>query len=86
MLPHTQKKDEQYVSGEHRELITKLKTENDLHFEKLFNAHNDLDEKIINLENDRVASVSRESEIEEMKKEKLALKDELFKYLESKKA
>ncbi len=71
---------------EHRELITKLKTENDLHFEKLFNAHNDLDEKIINLENDPVASVSRESEIEEMKKEKLALKDELFKYLESKKA
>lgn len=71
---------------EHRELITKLKTENDLHFEKLFNAHNELDEKIINLENDPVASVSRESEIEEMKKEKLALKDELFKYLESKKA
>lgn len=71
---------------EHRELITKLKTENDLHFLKLFDAHNELDEKIINLENDPVASVSRESEIEEMKKEKLALKDELFKYLESKKA
>lgn len=69
---------------EYRELITKLKSENDLHFEKLFNAHNELDEEIINLEKDPVASVSREVEIEAKKKEKLALKDELFKYLESK--
>ncbi|ELA08012.1 hypothetical protein MOMA_05611 [Moraxella macacae 0408225] len=69
---------------EYRELITQLKTENDLHFEKLFNAHNELDKEIINLENDPVASVSRETEIEAMKKEKLALKDELFTYLESK--
>ncbi|WP_019520408.1 YdcH family protein [Faucicola boevrei] len=69
---------------EYRELITKLKSENDLHFEKLFNAHNELDEEITNLEKDPVASVSREVEIEAKKKEKLALKDELFKYLESK--
>lgn len=68
---------------EYRELITKLKTENDLHFIKLFDAHNELDEEIINLENDPVASVSREQEIEAMKKEKLALKDELFKILQS---
>ncbi|WP_315040539.1 YdcH family protein [Faucicola mancuniensis] len=71
---------------EYRELITELKTQNDLHFEKLFNAHNELDEKITGLENDPVASVSRADEIDELKKEKLALKDELFKYLESKKA
>ncbi len=42
--------------------------------------------KITGLENDPVASVSRADEIDELKKEKLALKDELFKYLESKKA
>lgn len=29
---------------EYRELITKLKTENDLHFTKLFDEHNELDE------------------------------------------
>ena len=39
--------------------------------------------KIINLEKDPVASVSREEEIDALKKEKLALKDELFKILEA---
>lgn len=69
---------------EHRELISKLKT-SDAHFAKLFDKHNELDEQIINLENDPVASVSRESEIEQLKKEKLALKDELGAILEAKK-
>lgn len=67
---------------EYRDLISKLKT-SDLHFAKIFDKHNDLDQEIINLENDPVASVSREQEIEAMKKEKLALKDELFKILQS---
>lgn len=69
---------------EYRDLITKLKT-SDAHFTKLFDKHNDLDEQIINLENDPVASVSREADIEELKKEKLALKDELYKILEANK-
>lgn len=69
---------------EHRELISKLKI-SDAHFAKLFDKHNDLDEQITNLENDPVASVSRESEIEQLKKEKLALKDELGAILEAKK-
>lgn len=69
---------------EHRELITKLKT-TDHHFTKLFDKHNELDEQIINLEKDPVASVSREEEIEELKKEKLHLKDELYKILEENK-
>lgn len=68
---------------EYRELITKLKTENDLHFTKLFDEHNELDE-ITNLENDPVASVSRSEEIEGLKRKKLALKDELFAYLQTK--
>lgn len=67
---------------EYRDLISELKT-SDLHFSKIFDKHNDLDQQIINLENDPVASVSREQDIETMKKEKLALKDELFKILQS---
>lgn len=70
---------------EHRELITKLKT-TDHHFTKLFDKHNELDEQITNLEKDPVASVSREEEIEELKKEKLHLKDELYKILEAHKS
>lgn len=67
---------------EYRDLISKLKT-SDAHFAKIFDKHNDLDQEIINLENDPVASVSREQEIETLKKEKLALKDELFKILQA---
>lgn len=69
---------------EHRELISKLKT-TDKHFEKLFDKHNELDEQIINLEKDPVAAASRDEEIENLKKEKLHLKDELYKILEENK-
>lgn len=66
---------------EYRELITKLKTDNDLHFIKLFDEHNKLDEEITNLENDPVASASRAEEIEGLKRKKLSLKDEFYQYL-----
>ena len=69
---------------EYRELMTQLKTEGDAHFLKLFNEHNDLDTEIENLENDPVASVSRATEIDEMKHKKLRLKDELNAYLATK--
>ena len=69
---------------EHRELISKLKT-SDKHFEKLFDKHNDLDAQIINLEKDPVAAASRDDEIEELKKQKLQLKDEIYKILEDNK-
>lgn len=69
---------------EYRELITELKTKNDLHFIKLFDAHNKLDEEITNLENDPIAHNSRGEEIEGLKRKKLALKDELYQYLLSK--
>lgn len=65
---------------EYRDLISELKTK-DAHFTKVFDKHNDLDQKITNLENDPVASVSQEAEIEKLKKEKLALKDEIFQIL-----
>ncbi|OQS33837.1 YdcH family protein [Chromobacterium haemolyticum] len=59
----------------YRELISKLKTEDD-HFTRLFNKHNDLDQKIKNME--ARIEPSADFEIENLKKEKLRLKDELY--------
>ncbi len=67
---------------EFRELITELK-QNDAHFARLFEQHNALDEEIRNLENDPVAG-HRHDEIESKKKEKLHLKDELYRILRAK--
>lgn len=60
---------------EFRELITKLKTEN-AHFARLFDKHNELDQKIKNME----AHIEPGSaiEIEVLKKEKLRIKDDLY--------
>lgn len=69
---------------EHRELISELK-QSDAHFAKLFNEHNQLDNEIDKLERDVVTHASRENEIEEMKRKKLHLKDEIYRILESKK-
>lgn len=63
---------------EYRDLISELKS-TDAHFEKLFHEHNELDQKIINLENNPVTSGLQE--IEELKKQKLQLKDALYKIL-----
>lgn len=69
---------------EHRELISELK-QSDAHFAKLFNEHNQLDNEIDKLERDVVTHASRENEIEEMKRKKLHLKDEIYRILASKK-
>jgi uncharacterized protein len=60
---------------EYRDLITRLKT-SDHHFLNLFDRHNDLDQKIKNME----AHIEPASpvEIEVLKKEKLHLKDQLY--------
>ena len=63
---------------ENRDLISRLKNE-DRHFERLFNEHNDLDEKITELE--KHISPVGEVEIETLKKQKLALKDEIYQIL-----
>lgn len=60
---------------EYRDLISKLK-QSDHHFERLFDRHNELDQKIINME--RHLDPATEDEVEMLKKEKLQLKDELF--------
>lgn len=60
---------------EYRDLISQLKT-TDRHFLNLFDKHNDLDQKIQNMES-RI-ELGTSAEIESLKKEKLALKDELY--------
>jgi uncharacterized protein YdcH (DUF465 family) len=60
---------------EYRDLITRLKGQ-DHHFTRLFDKHNELDQQIKNMEG-RIVSASNE-EIETLKKEKLALKDQLY--------
>lgn len=60
---------------EYRDLISKLKNE-DTHFARLFEEHNELDHKIIRLEQNPVTGSSLE--IETLKKQKLAIKDQLY--------
>ncbi len=60
---------------EYRELITKLKT-SDRHFSHLFDKHNALDEKIIKMEDHKEPSTPEE--IENLKKEKLLFKDQIY--------
>ena len=64
---------------EYRDLITKLK-HTDHHFTRLFDKHNDLDQKIKNMEVH--ISPGTHEEIETLKKEKLLLKDQLFTILQ----
>lgn len=62
---------------EYRDLISKLKQE-DAHFAKVFEEHNALDHEIIRLEQDPVTSHSAVEKIEELKREKLRTKEELY--------
>ncbi len=64
---------------EYRDLISELK-QSDNHFARLFNEHNDLDEEIQRLENDPVSAV-RKDEIEQKKRQKLRLKDQIYQLL-----
>ena len=64
---------------EYRDLITQLKN-NDAHFTRLFDEHNALDQKIKNIESH--IELGTEDEIEELKKQKLHLKDELYAILQ----
>ena len=60
---------------EYRTLITTLK-QTDQHFTRLFDKHNDLDQRIKNMEGQIEPRTGLE--IENLKKEKLRLKDELY--------
>lgn len=63
---------------EYRDLISKLK-QSDLHFAHLFDKHNDIDQKIKNIEANIEISTNEATEV--LKKEKLHLKDELYRIL-----
>ncbi len=58
---------------EYRDVITQLRQENG-HFHKIFDRHNELDEEIAEMEKNHVDQF----EIEKRKKEKLKLKDEVY--------
>ena len=63
---------------EYRDLISQLKT-TDRHFLNVFDKHNELDQKIKNMESGIEPATNLG--IEALKKEKLALKDELYQIL-----
>ncbi len=60
---------------EFRDLITQLKT-TDNHFVRLFDQHNALDHQVKSMEDG--ITTATQNEIEVLKKEKLALKDQLY--------
>ena len=60
---------------EYKDIVSKLKTEN-AHFHKIFERHNELDDKIEDAEKGDLALT--DLELETLKKEKLRLKDEAY--------
>ncbi|HET6554590.1 MAG TPA: YdcH family protein [Dyella sp.] len=60
---------------ESRDLITELKAR-DPHFSRLFHRHNELDQEIKNMESG--IAPAADMAIEQLKKEKLLLKDRLY--------
>lgn len=63
---------------EYRDEIHELKQAN-AHFANIFEKHNDLDQKIADVEEQR--AVLTDTELEVLKKEKLLLKDEAYKMI-----
>jgi len=63
---------------EYKDEIHKLK-QKDAHFAKIFEKHNELDKKVEDEEAGR--SVLSSTELENLKKEKLLLKDEAYKII-----
>jgi len=63
---------------EYKDEIHELK-QNNAHFVKVFEKHNELDQKIEDAEADRV--ILTDTELEVLKKEKLLLKDEAYKMI-----
>lgn len=69
---------------DNREIIAELKLK-DSHFASIFDEHTQLDQQINQLDKDLVKHASREEEIEQMKRRKLHLKDEIYKIIEKNK-
>ena len=69
---------------DNRDIIAELKLK-DSHFASIFDEHTELDQRINYLEKDLVKHASREEEIEQMKRRKLHLKDEIYKIIDKNK-
>lgn len=69
---------------DNREIISELK-QKDSHFASIFDEHTMLDQQINQLEKDTVKHTSREDEIEQMKRRKLHLKDEIYQIIDKNK-
>ena len=69
---------------DNKDIIAELK-QKDSHFATIFEEHTQLDQQINQLDKDMVTHASREEEIEQMKRRKLHLKDELYKIIDKNK-
>ncbi len=69
---------------DNRDIIIELK-QKDSHFATIFDEHTQLDQQINRLEKDVVKHASRDEEIEQMKRRKLYLKDEIYKIIDKNK-
>lgn len=69
---------------DNKEIIAELK-QTDSHFASIFDEHTQLDQQINHLEKDVIQHASREEEIEQMKRRKLQLKDEIYRVIEKSK-
>ncbi|MGP9688333.1 YdcH family protein [Psychrobacter sp. AOP22-C1-C5] len=69
---------------DNKEIIAELK-QTDSHFASIFDEHTQLDQQINHLEKDVIQHASREEEIEQMKRRKLQLKDEIYRVIEKNK-
>lgn len=68
---------------EHRKLIAELR-QTDTHFKKLFERHNEIDHLVKNIESGNTSG--NKEDLARLKKEKLALKDDLYKIIKEKQA
>lgn len=69
---------------DNKDIISELK-QKDSHFATIFEEHTALDQRINQLEKDVIQHASRDEEIEQMKRRKLHLKDEIYRTIEKNK-
>lgn len=70
---------------DNKDIINAIK-QKDSHFAVIFDEHAQLDQHINQLEKDRITNASCDDEIEQMKRHKLQLKDEIYRIIDNNKA
>ena len=69
---------------DNKDIIAELK-QKDSHFAQIFEEHAKLDQQINRLDKDAVTNASRDDQIEQMKRRKLQLKDEIYRIIDKNK-